>query len=91
MVTSYDIEVACKNAIIEKVKETYNEDLNIQNLHLVWFTKSLQTFKCVIVDDLKNQRYYECTYNAIKKELYVDFYQKEKNFLIKNLKTKVAK
>lgn len=91
MITSYDIEVACKNAIIEKLKEKYNEDVKIQELHLVWFTKALQNYKCMIVDLRPNQRYYECTYSGQKKELYVDIYKKEYNFVITKLQTKVGK
>lgn len=80
---SYEFEVICKNALIKKLKELYGEDLNITELHLVWFSKALQNYKCVIVDlRPSNQRYYECTYNGTKKELYVDIYNKEHNILV---------
>ena len=33
---SYKFEVICKNALIKKIKELYGEELNIEELHLVW-------------------------------------------------------
>lgn len=77
--TSYEMEVISKNAIIKEVKKEYGEELKIEELHLVWFTKALQNFKCVVVDLKPNQRYYECTYNGNKQELYVDIYEKKVN------------
>jgi hypothetical protein len=78
--TSYELEVISKNAIINEVKKEYGEELKIEELHLVWFTKALQNFKCVVVDlRPDNQRLYECTYNGNKQELYVDIYEKKVN------------
>lgn len=82
--TSYDYEVICKNALIQKLKELYNEDLTIKDLHLVWFSKALQNYKCIIIDLRPNKRMYECTYNGNKDELYLDIYNKEHNILIKS-------
>ena len=80
--TSYEYEVIYKNALIKFLAETYNESLTIKDLHLVWFSKTLQNYKCVIVDLNENQRYYECTYNGDKKEIYLDVYNKEYNVVI---------
>lgn len=81
---SYEFEVICKNFLIEKLKYLYNEDLTIKDLHLVWFSKALQNFKCIIIDLRPNNRMYECTYNGSKDELYLDIYNKEHNFVITN-------
>lgn len=83
MKNSYEYEIICKNALIKKLKELYGEDLTIKDLHLVWFSKALQNFKCVIVDlNSSNQRYYECTYNGNKDQLYIDIYNKEHNICV---------
>lgn len=79
---SYEYEVICKNALINKLKDLYNEDLTIKDLHLVWFAKALQNFKCIIIDLRPNQRMYECIYNGTKDELYIDIYNKDHNCLI---------
>lgn len=90
--TSYEYEVICKNELIKELKEKYNEDYTIDELHLVWFTKTLQNFKCVIIDLKDNQRYYECSYNGTKKQLYVDIYEKKHNTLVeeKNFNSKIT-
>ena len=79
---SYKYEVICKNALIEHLKKLYNEDFKIKDLHIVWFSKVLQNYKCVIIDLKENQRYYELTYNGLKEEIYIDIYEKKHNILI---------
>lgn len=85
---SYDFEKICKNALIKILKEKYGEDYKIQDFHIVWFSKTLQNFKCTICDLKPNQRYYECTYNGDKKQLYVDIYNKEHNVCVEEKKFK---
>lgn len=77
--SSYSFEVICKNALIKELKDKYNEDLSIEDLHIVWFSKVLKNYKCTIVDLQDNNRYYECTYNGEKDELYIDIYDKQYN------------
>lgn len=81
---SYNYEVICKNALIEQLKKLYNEDFKIEDLHLVWFSKILQNYKCVIIDLKANQRYYELTFNGDRNEIYIDIYQKEHNIVVAN-------
>jgi len=81
--SSYEYQVKAKNELIKILKEKYDETLTIEELHLVWFSKVLQNFKCIIIDLNDNQRMYECTYNGDKKEMYLDIYKKEHNILIK--------
>jgi len=76
---SYEFEIICKNEIINELYKYYGEKYKIEELHLVWFSKSLQNFKCCVCDLRDNNRYYECTYNGNKKEMYVDIYEKKHN------------
>ncbi len=89
--TSYEFEVICKNTLINHLKLIYNEDFTIKDLYLVWYAKELQNHKCTICDLKDNSRYYECTYNGDKDELYVDIYDKQYNIIIgsKDFKTSV--
>ena len=82
---SYEFEVKCKNALVKILKEKYQfgDGLTIKDLHLVWFAKVLGNFKCLIIDLLPNGRYYECTYNGAKDELYIDIYDKQHNIVLK--------
>ena len=86
---SYEFEVICKNALIEQLKKLYNEDLKINELHLVWFAKALQNWKCIIIDLRENNRLYECTFNGNKQELYVDIYDKQHNIVVTEFNSKV--
>lgn len=80
---SQEYETKCKKALVKILKEKYESNLKTDDLHLVWFAKTLQNFKCVLIDLLDNQRYYECTYNGDKDELYVDIYEKQYNVCLK--------
>lgn len=76
---SEEFITACKQAVIEDVKEKYNEVLIESDLHLVWFSKALENFKCILIDLKDNQRMYECTFSGSKREIYVDIYEKQLN------------
>lgn len=80
---SQEFESKCQNALVKILNEKYGSNLEKDGLHLVWFAKELQNFKCVLVDLLDNQRYYECTYNGSKDELYVDIYEKKHHVCLK--------
>ncbi len=82
MLTSYEFEVAAKNAVIEKIKEHYNEDYVIQDMHLVSYGRALKNQKCTMIELGANKRYYEVTFNGNTEEMYVDIYQKEFNHAI---------
>lgn len=81
---SSEFEIKCKNAIKKILSEPpYEEDHPFSSIKLVWFSKALQNFKGVFVDSGKNSRYYECTYNGDRDELYVDVYHKGANRVMK--------
>lgn len=81
--TSKEFEITCKRHIIKALEENYQDYLTLDELHIVWFSKALQNYKCTMIDLRKNQRYYECTYNGDKNELYVDIYEKKYNIAYK--------
>ena len=80
--TSYEFEVAAKNAVIAVVQEKYGERYDIAQIQMVWFAHILGYKKAILIDNSRNLRIYEVTYNSAKNELYVDAYQKEVNVRI---------
>ena len=77
--TSYEFEVAAKNAVIKCIKEHHGERYTIEDINMVWFAHVLGNKKAILIDNGKNDRLYEVTYNATKDELYVDEYSKLNN------------
>ena len=69
---------AAKNAVIM----TLSEDININELDLVWFAHELGYKKCTIWGKPMGNRYAEVTYNRDKDEMYIDIYQKIINKVI---------
>ena len=76
--TSYNFEVAAKNAVIQVMKL----NTTIDKLELVWFAHELGYKKCTIWGSPMGIRYAEITYNKDNDEMYVDIYQKISNTLI---------
>ena len=46
--TSYEFEVAAKNAVLKVLEEEFDILLSIQDLELVWFTHVIGNKKCLI-------------------------------------------
>lgn len=77
--------------MMEKAKrlvvEYYNSHVDVTDgfkisenqVHIVWFSKTLQNWKALVSTTVPDGRYYEVTYNGDKKETYVDVYKKWDN------------
>jgi tRNA U34 2-thiouridine synthase MnmA/TrmU len=79
---SYDFCVAAKNAIIKVAKELYGDEYTIEDIQVVWMVHLLGYKKGIYIDNGKNQRIYEVTYNREKNEMYVDTYDKVCNTVV---------
>lgn len=54
----------------------------IDEVYVVWFSKTLQNWKCLISTTLPDGMYYEVTYNGDKAEAYIDAYKKFDNVVV---------
>ncbi len=79
--TSYEFEVAAKNAIVRFVEARYRETYRIQDINMVWFAHVLGHKKGIFIDNGENRRLYEVTYHSGKDEMYVDVYDKVINYV----------
>ena len=77
--TSYQFEVAAKNAIIDIFREEKDTEISISEIDLVWFSHVLGAKKCLIWGPKMQNYYAEVTYNVNKHEMYIDIYDKESN------------
>lgn len=72
---------------IIKILKNYilNNNNHIQedfNVFITWKAKVLQNAKYLLCTNLKDNKYYEITFNGDKNELYIDEYDKINNILI---------
>lgn len=51
-------------------------------VHVVWFSKTIQNWKALISTTLPDGMYYEVTYNGDENETYIDAYKKFDNKVI---------
>ena len=58
--------------------------LGIENVYIVWFSKTLQNWKALVSTTVSDGMYYEVTYNGDKKETYLDVYKKWENLRIED-------
>ena len=49
---------------------------------IVWFCKTLQNWKALVITTLPDNMYFEVTYNGDKKESYIDVYDKTQNVVV---------
>lgn len=77
--TSYQFEVAAKNAVMDVIKKNHNEDFFISDLSFVWFARILGYMKAIVIDNGQNNRLFEVTYDADTRAMYVDEYDKQTN------------
>ena len=83
--STYDFEVRAKVELMRLIQETYGETFRIEDISVVWMAHLLRNKKGVFVDNGKNQRLYEVTYNCVTDEMYVDMYEKFKNVAIQRV------
>ena len=65
------------------LKKTDNMQITLDDVFIVWFSKTLQNFKALVSTTVSDGMYYEVTYNGDKKEIYLDAYKKWENKCIK--------
>lgn len=66
----------------EHVDATDETRLTLENVYIVWFSKTLQNWKALVSTDVPDGMYYEITHNGDKNETYVDAYKKWDNLCV---------
>ena len=63
----------------EEVDKTDDFVLTVDDVYIVWWSKTLQNWKALVSTTVSDGMYYEVTYNGDKQETYIDAYKKWKN------------
>jgi hypothetical protein len=58
------------------------KNLKAHDIIIVWFSRTLQNWKALVITSLPDGLYFEVTYNGDKKETYLDIYKKLGNLVI---------
>jgi hypothetical protein len=63
-------------------EKTDNFELTLDQVYIVWFSKTLQNWKALLSTEVVDGMYYEVTYNGDKREAYIDAYKKWNNVTV---------
>lgn len=72
----------CKEEITKFYMEHFKKHLTEEEVFIVWCCKTLQNNKALLGTTLIDGMYFELTYNGNKEEMYVDVYEKIKNYKV---------
>lgn len=64
------------------VEVTDGKKLTIEDVFIVWFSKTLQNWKALVSTTVSDGMYYEITHNGDKGETYIDAYKKWDNICV---------
>lgn len=65
-----------------RVDVTDGKQIAMEDVFVVWFSKTLQNWKALVSTTVSDGMYYEVTYNGDRRETYLDAYKKWENVLI---------
>lgn len=73
----------CKALVVnytnEHMDNTDSEHISMEDVYVVWYSKTLQNAKALLSTNIPDGMYYEITYNGNKNEVYLDAYKKFEN------------
>ena len=72
------------NYFNDHVDVTDEKRLTVDDVFVIWFSKTLQNWKCLVSTTVSDGMYYEDTHNGDKDETYVDVYKKLENYCVKD-------
>ena len=69
------------DAMLNRAKQLVVDYFNahVDDVFIVWFSKTLQNWKALVSTTVSNGMYYEITHNGDKGETYLDAYKKWDN------------
>jgi hypothetical protein len=91
--SQYRIAMSDKKFHDKAIELVYNYVVNdldyigpfgIEDVTIVWFCKTLQNWKALVITHLPDAMYYEVTHNGDKQETYLDVYLKFENVCVRD-------
>lgn len=86
MITSNEFMDKAKKIVMDyfnaRADVTDKKQITMDDVYVVWFSKTLQNWKALVSTTVSDGMYYEITHNGDKGETYVDVYKKWENYKI---------
>lgn len=60
-----------------------DQPLTYDETRIVWFSKTLENWKALVITTRPDSRYYEVTASGARGEIYIDTYQKVRNSVVR--------
>lgn len=79
------------NSVLDKsdLKAGVVKEIELDDVYIVWFSKTLQNWKALVSTTLPDLKYYEVTYNGDDLETYLDVYVKVHNETLQDFDAEV--
>lgn len=75
--TNDEMLYLARQAVVNYFNETADtHPIKIDGTYIVWFNYTLKNFKALVSTTVHDGMYYEVTYNAAAKQIYLDAYKK---------------
>lgn len=75
--TNDEMLYLARQAVVNYFNETADtHPIKIDDTYIVWFNYTLKNFKALVSTTVHDGMYYEVTYNAATKQIYLDAYKK---------------
>ena len=76
------IKTLVMNYFNDHVEKTDKMRITVEQIYIVWFSKTLQNWKAMVSTTIPDGMYYEVTHNGDEDETYLDAYKKFDNVVI---------
>lgn len=77
-------EAVCKESLVSWYRRNFPEvPMSVENVWVVWLSKTLQNWKCILATNRLDGIMAEYTYNGDHHEMYEDVYKKLTNRVIR--------
>lgn len=78
------LQDGCRQLVFNYVNQMFDKSdpqivFTLENVYVVWFSKTLKNHKALLSTTLSDGKYYEVTYNGEEAEYYLDVYVKIDN------------
>lgn len=81
--TGENFQAKAKELVKQYIDGRNLADGRTYELYVPWFSKTLQNWKATVATNLPDDgMYFEVTYNGVKRETYIDYYQKQDNLRV---------